>query len=63
MKFILILKLTQQLKTFYTALKHFKKSGADYIFAVGGGYNDACAPGNPRKASAEEIKNLYKSLM
>ncbi len=41
----------------------FQKSGADYIIAAGGGYNNACAPGNPRTASVKEIKNLYKSLM
>ena len=35
----------------------------DLDFLSNSAYNDACAPGNPRKASVEEIKNLYKSLM
>lgn len=35
----------------------------DLDFLATSAYNDACKPGNPRDASIEDIKNLYKSLM
>ena len=35
----------------------------DLDFLVDSAYNDACAPGNPKDASKEDIKALYQSLM
>ena len=35
----------------------------DLDFLVDSAYNDACAPGNPKDATKEDIKALYQSLM
>ena len=35
----------------------------DLDFLVDSAYNDACAPGNPKDASKEDIKALYLSLI
>lgn len=35
----------------------------DLDFLVDSAFNDACAPGNPKDASKEDIKALYKALM
>ena len=35
----------------------------DLDFLVDSAYNDACAPGNPKDASVEDIIGLYKSLL
>ena len=35
----------------------------DLPFLAESAFNDACAPGNPKEASVEDITALYKSLM
>ena len=35
----------------------------DLDFLVDSAFNDACAPGNPKDATKEDIRALYLSLM
>lgn len=35
----------------------------DLDFLVDSAYNDACAPGNPKDASVEDLKELFKKIM
>ena len=54
-------KISMTLQADHLILEALKEEDLDFL--AESAHADACAPGNPKDASVEDLKNLFRKLM